>query len=98
MNRVGQVNLYPVMNNARGTLMKLIGAMLFLITVAASPAFSQWKQNDKPLEDTPDRKEVRGFGGHLIVVNDPQGFIKEWMKPETPHINQAFFARRGEVL
>jgi hypothetical protein len=32
------------------------------------------------------------------VVNDPQGFIKEWMKPEPPHITQAFFARRGQVL
>lgn len=78
--------------------MKIIGATLSLILIAASPAFSQWRQNDKHLEDTPERKEVRGFGGHLVVVSDPQGFIKEWLKPETPRIHQAFFARRGEAL
>lgn len=78
--------------------MKIVGAALFFILFAASPAFSQWKQNGKPTGDAPDRKEVKGFGGHLIVVKDPRGFIQEWLKPETPNINPVSVVERGELL
>jgi hypothetical protein len=81
-----------------GMLMKIIGATLFFILIVASPALSQWKQNDKPTGDAPDRKEMKGFGGHLLVVKDPQAFIKEWLKPETPNINPASVVERGETL
>jgi hypothetical protein len=77
--------------------MKLTLASLFLVMVAASPALSQWKQNGQPAPDAADRKEVKGFGGHLLVVKDPQGFIKEWLKPETPHINVAHTVNPGQV-
>jgi hypothetical protein len=79
-------------------LMKNIATALFLILIIVSPTPSQWKQNGKPANDSPDRKDVKGFGGHLIVVKDPQGFIKEWLKPETPHIDQASVVKRGEIL
>jgi hypothetical protein len=78
--------------------MKIMGATLFFILILASPAFSQWKKNDKSTGDAPDRKEVKGFGGQLVVVKDPQGFVQEWLKPETPHINPASVVERGEVL
>jgi hypothetical protein len=58
MKRLEQVNLYPVKKNSRWTLMRIISATFFLIFVAVSPVFSQWIQNDKPLKDTPDRKEL----------------------------------------
>ena len=77
--------------------MKLICAALFLVLTAASPALSQWDANGQPEPDTPDRKAVKGFGGHLMVVKDPQGFIKEWLKPETPHINVAHTVKPGEL-
>ncbi len=77
--------------------MKLICAALFFVLLAASPALSQWKANNQPASDTPDRKESKGFGGHLMVVEDPQGFIKEWLKPETPHINVAHTVKPGEI-
>lgn len=78
--------------------MKTIGAMIIFILIVVAPAFPQWRQGDKPAADAPDRKDVKGFGGHLIVVKDPQGFIREWLKPETPHINRASVVKRGEIL
>ena len=78
--------------------MRIVSAILFLILLAASPAFSQWKQNDKPAGDALDRKAVNGFGGHLIVVENPRGFIQEWLKPETPKIKSATDVKRGDSI
>ncbi|HEX8174794.1 MAG TPA: hypothetical protein VF543_06715 [Pyrinomonadaceae bacterium] len=78
--------------------MKIIGATFFFILIIASPAFSQWKQNDKPADDALDRKAVNGFGGHLIVVENPREFVQEWLKPETPKIKSAKEVKRGEVI
>ena len=78
--------------------MKIVSATLFLILMAASPASSQWKQNDKPASDAPDRKEVSGFGGHLIVVENPREFIQEWLKPDTPKIKSATNVKRGDSI
>ena len=78
--------------------MKIVSAALFLILLVASPAFSQWKQNEKPTGDAPNRKEVNGFGGHLIVVENPREFIQEWLKPETPKIKSATSVKRGDSV
>jgi hypothetical protein len=76
---------------------KLICAAFFFILIATSPALPQWRENGGTASDTPDRKDVKGFGGHLMVVKDPQGFIAEWLKPETPHIKVARTVKRGEI-
>lgn len=78
--------------------MKLICAALLFVLTAASPAFAQWKSGGEPAPDTPDRKSVKGFGGHLIVVEDPQGFIKEWLKPEPPQIHPAAVVKGDKLL
>jgi hypothetical protein len=78
--------------------MKIVSAILFLILIVASPAFSQWKQNDDRAQDASDRKAVNGFGGHLIVVENPRGFIEEWLKPETPKIKSATDVKRGDSI
>ena len=78
--------------------MKILSATLFLIVFIVSPAFSQWKGNNEPVGDTPDRKAVNGFGGHLIVVENPRTFIEEWMKPETPKIKNATDVKRGDSI
>ncbi|HEV2915280.1 MAG TPA: hypothetical protein VGX92_18520 [Pyrinomonadaceae bacterium] len=78
--------------------MKIIGAAFFLILIVALPSFSQQKQNDEPEADVSDRKDVKGFGGHLFLVKDPRGFVEEWLKPETPHIVPVSVVERGEVL
>jgi hypothetical protein len=78
--------------------MKIIGATLFLILIAISPAFSQWKKNVERAGNAPDRKAVSGFGGHLIVVETPREFIQEWLKPETPKIKSATNVKRGDSI
>ena len=72
--------------------------LLFLILIAASPAYSQWKANGEDKGDAPDRKAVNGFGGHLLVVENPREFIQEWLKPETPKIKSATDVKRGDSL
>jgi hypothetical protein len=78
--------------------MKIISAVLFIILIAVSPACSQWKKDGEKEGDTPDRKAVNGFGAHLIVVEKPQEFIQEWLKPESPNINPATIVKRGEPI
>jgi len=79
--------------------MKTLAATLAAILLTSSVALAQWKKQDgTPVENTPDRKSVGTFGGHLLIVKDPKAFIEEWQKPETPHINPATTTQRGELL
>ena len=78
--------------------MKSLITLSFLLLLAASPVYSQWKANGEHADDAADRKEVNGFGGHLIVVENPREFIKEWLKPETPKIKSAADVKRGDSL
>jgi hypothetical protein len=78
--------------------MKIFNAILFVVLLAFSPAFSQHAGNGQPAPDTPDRKALNGFGGHLIVVKNPQAFIKEWVKPKTPKIKSARDVKRGDAI
>jgi hypothetical protein len=64
---------------------------------ANSVAPSQWKVNGQPVADSAEHKSVNGFGGHLLVVENPQAFIEEWVKPETPDIKVATDVKRGEI-
>lgn len=41
---------------------------------------------------------MNGFGGQLIVVENPRQFIEEWLKPETPRIKSATDVKRGDAL
>ncbi len=45
----------------------------------------QWLKENEKVEDSSDRKAVNGFGANLIVVKEPDKFIKEWLKPEQPN-------------
>ena len=78
--------------------MRYISAILLLLFVAGSPTSGQWKKGGERAGDAPDRKAVGGFGGHLIVVENPRGFVREWLKPETPQIKSATDVRRGESV
>ena len=69
--------------------MKLFYTAFFLILLVSTPALSQWKQGDKTVNDSSDRKSVNGFGAHILVVKDAQAFIAEWVKPEAPKIKPA---------
>ena len=73
----------------------LAGVFILLLT---TPAFSQWRQGNDRAADTPDRKSVNGFGGNLIVVEDPNKFVQDWQKPETPQITLAKEVKRGVTV
>ena len=64
--------------------MKIILAML-VIVLANVMVSAQWKKGDEKVADTAERKSVNGFAGHLIIVEDPKGFIEEWSKPDPEH-------------
>lgn len=76
--------------------MKLLVIAVVLFVSSIAPA--QWKQDGKPVDDAPDRKSVSGFGGQLLVVRDPKGFMEEWQKPEMPKINTVNEVQRGELV
>lgn len=78
--------------------MKKISVLLLLLLLCASTALGQWKKDGKKEEDEAARKSVKGFGAHLLIVEDPQGFIREWLKPETPKIKTASVIRRNETF
>jgi hypothetical protein len=78
--------------------MKTCAALVILLFFCSGIASAQWKKGDERLADTPDRKSVNGFGGHLLVVENPGAFIEEWQKPETPNIKPATEVKRGDLI
>ena len=78
--------------------MKIISTILFVVLMIASPAFGQSKEKLDPEKDSPNRKAVNGFGGHLIVVENPREFIQQWLKPAPPKIKSVSDVKRGEPI
>src|SRR4029434_2568570 len=79
--------------------MKFVYAILLLILVIALPAFSQRTPNDNTsIGARPDRGSVNGFGGRLVVVEDPREFVQKWLKPEIPRVKSAAVVKRGDTL
>ena len=77
--------------------MKCLGISLVIVVLTAWPALSQQKQTGEA-GSVLDRKSLNGFGGHLIVVENPREFIQQWLKPETPEIKSATDITRGASL
>jgi len=78
--------------------MKILTALITLFLLGGTVATAQWKQGDERTPDTPDRKSVKGFGAHLLIVENPRAFIEEWQKPETPKIDPVSQVKRGVLL
>ena len=79
--------------------MKIVTALITLVLVGGGTvATAQWKKGNETLSDTADRKSVNGFGGHLLIVENPQAFVEEWQKPETPKINPVSEVKRGVII
>jgi hypothetical protein len=81
-------DVMPLLAHKRRTPMRILKCLLLTLLVYV-PVSAQFKENDQRAPDTADRKAVKGFGGNLILVENPRAFIQEWMKPETPSINPA---------
>ena len=78
--------------------MKILTALMTLVLLGGTLATAQWKKGDERTPDTADRKSVNGFGGHLLIVENPRAFIEEWQKPETPKITPVSEVKRGVLL
>src|SRR5687767_12435234 len=64
-----------------GAFMKLVSTTLFLILIAASPAFSLREQNDKTAGDETNYKRVNGFSGYLTLDDEPRERVRRWLDP-----------------
>jgi hypothetical protein len=91
------VTLLNLLQEERTSFVKIIFTVL-VIALASVAVSAQWKKGDEKAEDTSERKSVNGFAGHLIIVEDPKGFIEEWSKPKTPTIKPVTNVKRGEVV
>ena len=69
--------------------MKIVTALMTLLLLGGvTVATAQWQTGDKRnIPDSADRKSVNGFGGHLLIIENPRAFVEEWQKPETPRID-----------
>lgn len=61
--------------------MKLISTTLFLIVIAASPAFSLREQNDQTAADETNYKRVNSFSGYLTLDDEPRERVRRWLDP-----------------
>ena len=78
--------------------MKIITSAFILILFGNAIVFAQSTKGNERTADSSDRKSVGGFGGHLIVVENPQAFIEQWLKPETPNITTVTSVDRGVLI
>jgi hypothetical protein len=69
--------------------MKTVFGLILFVLLTANGTFAQWKSDGKLANDEPNRKTIKGFGGQLLVVQDPRKFIEMWKKPETPQFESA---------
>jgi hypothetical protein len=79
--------------------MKIISTTLFLILIAASPAFSLWEQNDQTAGGEPNYKRVNGFSGYLTVDDEPREHVRDWLSPEeTVTLRAMPTMKRGKTM
>lgn len=79
--------------------MKLVSATLFLILIAASPAFSLREQDYEPTSDKPNYKKVNGFSGDLTLDDYPYDHVQRWLDPvEIATLTAIPIMKRGETM
>ena len=79
--------------------MKLVTTTLFLILIAASPAFSLREQNDKTAGDETNYKEVNGFSGYLTLDDYPYWKVQRWLDPvEIATLSAMPTMKRGKTM
>jgi len=78
--------------------MKLVSTTVFVILIAASPAFSLRDQDYEPANE-PNFKKVNGFSGELTWNDWPRGWVQRWLDPvEIPTITALPTITRGETM
>ena len=78
--------------------MKLVFTTLFLILIAATPAFSLREQDYEPSGE-PNFKKVNGFSAYLTWDDYPHDYLQRWLDPvEIPTITAAPTMQRGKTM
>ena len=72
--------------------------LVLALSACAQPKSRRWKSNTQPVSDTADRKAKNGFGGALIVVDDPRSFMEMWSKPDFPDFDTVKIAKRNSTI
>jgi hypothetical protein len=79
--------------------MKLFSTTMFLILIAASPAFSLWEQNGKTAADEANYKRVNGFSGYLTLDDEPLERVRRWLDPaRVVTISAVSTMKRGKTM
>jgi len=79
--------------------MKLVSTTLFLILIAASPAFSLLGQNDQTAGVETNYKRVNGFSGYLTVDDEPREHVRRWLDPvEIETLRAMPTMKRGKTM
>jgi len=81
--------------------MKIFFILTLLLSLSCQPTLesaANSEQEKRKAPDTSSRKAINGFGGNLILVENPQGFVQEWLNPASgkPDIKTSSIAKRGE--
>ena len=80
-------------------LLKLVSTTLFLVLIAASPAFSLREQDHKATSDEPNYKRVNGFSGYLTLEDYPHEKVQRWLDPvEIATVRANPIMTRGETM
>ncbi len=79
--------------------MKTAFILTVLLVLSCQTNSSQKRNMTQREPDDSARKAVNGFGAHLVLADNPQGFVDEWLNPASggePQLNFASVAKRGE--
>ena len=79
--------------------MKIVSTTLFLILIAAAPAFSLWEQDDIQPYIEPNFKRVNGFSGYLTLDDEPREYVRRWLDPvEIATVSAMPTMKRGKTM
>ena len=79
-------------------LLSLIAVLLALCISSCNQERSgRWLVNGKPVSDSANAKVKKGFGGHLIIVEDPTAFAETWDKPDFPNTDTVKKVHRHQI-
>lgn len=79
--------------------MNFVSTALFIILIAASPAFSLREQDPKTTVAEPNYKRVNGLIGYLTVDDYPYDHVRDWLDPvEIAILREMPTMKRGKTM
>ena len=72
----------------------LIVITLLVASISLGEDSDHWREDGKPIADTPNMKSKNGFGAQLFLTESAQ-FFEDWKKSETPKLTTLEKPRRN---